>query len=180
MWLAPASRSTTLPVHHAGTAFTVSDPVLRRDGNLRLAGLPVPGYPDDPETLCTAARVLAETGGGEPYGPPLLWFSSPPDERPVSTWDTLVGTAITGMARPGAIAPGGQRLAVEDYRDLRAFVVAHTGPIRDLARSWSKAADAAKKQGYRVRPYWRLALLHRRLADGNLHPVAEVSVFIDR
>ena len=158
----------------------MSDPVLRRDGNLRLAGLPVPGYPDDPFALGAAARSLAEAGGGEPYGPPLLWFSSPPDERPVATWDAVVGSAITGMARPGAIAAGGQRLVIEDYRDLRALVVPHAGPIRELARTWGRAADAARKQGYRVRPYWRLALLHRRLADGNLHPVAEVSVFIDR
>jgi hypothetical protein len=158
----------------------VSEPLLRRDGNLRVAGIPCAGYPDDPMTIAATARRLAEAGGGEPYGPPLVWFHLPPDQRPPSTWECTVGVAMTGMARPGATTDDGRRLAVEDYRGLRAFVRGHDSAIADLGATWAAIDAHARGQGYRVRPYWRLALIHRRLADGNLHPVAEVAVFIDR
>jgi hypothetical protein len=157
----------------------VSDPILRRDGNLRLAGLPSPGYPVDPIARADEARRLATAGGGEPYGPATLLFAMPP-EGAVAGWECLVGVAMTGMARPGSVAADGQRLLVEDYRDLNAFCLGHDGAIRDLGATWKRCDEHARRQGYRVRPYWRLQLVHRRLADGNLHPVAEVSVFIDK
>jgi len=56
----------------------------------------------------------------------------------------------------------------------------HSGPARDLGLTHRRLRDHAAGLGYRLRPYWRLALRGRRLADGNLLPVADVAVFIDR
>jgi hypothetical protein len=85
-----------------------------------------------------------------------------------------VGVAITGMARSL------QGMLIEDYRNLVALSLPHSGAIRDLPQTWRKLHDHGRSLGRQVRPYWRLALRDRRLADGNLLPVADVAVFLDR
>ena len=150
------------------------EPLLKREGNLRFVGLASPGWPADPQAL--AAEVLRRLDGLEatPYGPATLLFSQSPAEGAPETWECQVGTAITGL--PPAV-PGAQ---VEDYRGLYALSLPHAGSVRDLPATWRRLTEHARGLGYRVRPYWRLALRRRRLADGNLLPVADAAVFLDR
>ncbi len=109
-----------------------------------------------------------------PYGPTTLLFSVPPDDLAPAAWDCQVGVAVTGQ--PVSL-PG---VSLEDYRNLYALSLPHSGAVRDLGLTHRRLCDHAKGLGYRLRPYWRLALRARRLADGNLLPVADVAVFIDR
>jgi hypothetical protein len=152
----------------------VPEPTPCRDGNLRFAGIMSPGWPADPEELVAEVkRLLAGQSGIEPYGPAALLFSVPPSDLPPQRWECQVGTAITGLARSmGA-------MAVEDYRQLQGWALAHAGPVRTLGETWARLDAHVRSRGGRLRPYWRLALRRRRLADGNLLPVAEVAVFVD-
>ncbi len=152
----------------------MADPVLRSDGNLRFAGFARSGYPEDAEALVARARaLLVGQEGVESYGPATILVSLPPDDLPAA-WECQVGTAITGMARPA------EGLAIEDYRGLYALTLVHQGTVRDLAATHRRLADHGRSLGRGVRPYWRVALCRRRLADGNLLPATEVSVFLDR
>ena len=56
----------------------------------------------------------------------------------------------------------------------------HAGPIRDLDSTHRRLVEHARTLGHVVRPYWRLALWRKRLADGNALPLAEVTVFVER
>jgi hypothetical protein len=152
----------------------VPEPLLKREGNLRFAGLASPGYPADPAVLLD--EVYKRLSGLEliPHGPTSIWFSVSPDETPPGDWECQVGTAVTGLPVP---VPG---VAVEDYRNLYALSLPHVGAVRELPRTHQRLVAHAKTMGYRVRPYWRLALRERQLADGNLLPVADVAVFLDR
>jgi len=152
----------------------VAEPLLKREGNLRFAGMPSAGYPAD--ALGLGAQVRERLAGVAlvPYGPVSVLFSIAPDDLAPSTWDCQVGVAVTGQ--PDAV-PG---VTLEDYRNLYALSLPHSGPIRDLGLTHRRLSEHAKTLGYRLRPYWRLALRGRRLADGNLLPVADVAVFIDR
>ena len=78
------------------------------------------------------------------------------------------------MPRPG------EGVMIEDYRQLVALSQPHQGAIRDLPRTWQRLHDHGRSLGHRLRPYWRISLRRRRLADGNLLPVADVAVFLDR
>jgi hypothetical protein len=150
------------------------DPLSRFEGNLRCAGIPVPGWPHDPAAqLAEVQRLL---GGMEatPYGPATVLINLPPAGEGPRAWDCTVGTAITGMGR----AMGS--MVVEDYRGLHALSLAHKGPVQDLPLTWRILADRAHADGLRLRPYWRVSLRQRRLADGNLLPVTEVAVFRER
>lgn len=149
-------------------------PALRRIGNLRLVTSSFPGWPDDP--FAVRDRLCASLGQGEaaPYGPVQIWFAHAPDrQQSPSLWPCQVGTAITGMARPGA------NLLVEDFRNLAGYSRDHLGPLADLAHTWEELRDLANRWKQTLRPYWRVCLGRRRLSDGNLLPVCSVGIFVD-
>ena len=151
----------------------MADPTLKQEGNLRFASFPLTGYPADPWALGERLRGLLDDQEIDAHGALSLWFSGSPEDGTPDTWECQVGLAITGMAR------GTDGMLVEDYRQLAALSLPHQGPIRELPRTWRKLHDHGRSLGRQVRPYWRLALRDRRLADGNLLPVAEVAVFLD-
>jgi hypothetical protein len=152
----------------------VAEPLLKREGNVRLVTRTLRGYPDDVLGVVAEVRAQLATTALVPYGPATVLMTLPPDEQPCSAWECQVGCAVTGQ--PVRIA----NLAVEDYRALYALSLPHSGPIRQLAQTYAKLAAHATSMSYRVRPYWRVALRARRLADGNLLPVCDVAVFIDK
>lgn len=152
----------------------MADPTLRSEGNLRFAGVARTGYPVDAEALADRVRGLVE---GQPgvasHGPAALLFTLPPHGNP-DEWECQVGVAVTGLPRPV------QDVQVEDYHALHAVVLPHSGPIRDLDSTHRRLVEHARTLGHVVRPYWRLSLCRKRLADGNALPLAEVAVFVDR
>jgi hypothetical protein len=152
----------------------VAEPTLAREGNLRLASLPSRGYPVDPWGLREQVLALLEGQEVEPYGPVAIFFNLPPEAEPIAAAECQVGTAISGLGRSRGA------LVVEDYRGLSALSLPHPGPIRELALTWRRLAEAAGAREQPTRPYWRVALRTSRMADGNLLPQAEVSVFLDR
>lgn len=152
----------------------MAEPTLRHDGNLRFAGTVHPGYPADAEGEAERVRALfAGQEGVAAYGPPTILFTLPPHDAPAS-WECSVGVTLTGLARP----PAG--VQIEDYARLDALVLPHTGPIRELDATYRRLVERARVLGHPLRPYWRLQLWRKRLADGNALPLAEVSVFVDR
>ncbi|MCX8040522.1 MAG: hypothetical protein RMM29_06520 [Planctomycetota bacterium] len=155
------------------------EPKLVREGNLRLMCVAGLGWPREPLRLVDEVRRLAIAQGGEPYGPAQIFVAGNPEEEPLEAWECHVGCAVTGMPRPGACTSAGQRVLIEDYRQLVAVTLPHHGPLRRLGDSWRSLAQRAAQQGQRLRPYWRVRLVRRQLADGNLLPLAEVSAFID-
>lgn len=148
------------------------EPVLRREGNLRFAGRASMGYPEDPEASCARVRTLLADQDLRLLGPATLLFTLPPDGPP-SSWECSTGLAMVGLARPVG------DLLIEDYAGLYAATLPHHGPISDLPGTHRRLVEHVKAMGRTLRPYWRVALWRRRLADGNPLPVAEVSVFID-
>ena len=150
------------------------DPIAAREGNLRLASIPMHGYPADPFAVAREVERLLDGQEVEPYGPTVIFVSLPPGEQPPSAWECQVGTAITGMGR--AIGA----MTIEDYRQLRSLALPHAGPIRDLPTTWARLDAHARAAGDRLRPYWRVSLRKRRLADGNLLPSAELAVVLAR
>ena len=150
------------------------DPLLKKEGNLRFASLASVGYPVDPWQLADRVRELLDEQEIDSYGPVTLLFANAQADEPPGAWECQVGLAITGMARPT------QGMLIEDYRGLVALSLPHQGPIRELGRTWRTLHDHGRSLGKQVRPYWRLALRDRRLADGNLLPVADVAVFLDQ
>jgi hypothetical protein len=152
----------------------VAEPTLAREGNLRFASLPSRGYPIDPWGLTEQVRHLLEGQDVEPYGAVAIFFNLPPEADPIAAAECQVGTAITGLGRSRGA------LVVEDYRGLVALSLPHPGPIKELPQTWRRLAEAAAAREEPTRPYWRVALRTPRLADGNLLPLAEVSVFLDR
>lgn len=151
----------------------MAEPLLRREGNLRFAGLACPGYPEDPWAICAEVRRLLAGEKVDFIGPPTLLFSLPP-QGAAADWECQVGLALSGLPAPRGT------LAIEDYSQLSALSLPHPGPIADLAATHRRLADHGRSLGHQVRPYWRLALRRRRLADGNGLPVSEVAVFLDR
>jgi hypothetical protein len=152
----------------------VAEPLLKREGNLRLVSMHNQGYPINALALVQQVRDQLTGSTLVPHGAATLWFSSPPTDTAPATWECQVGIAVTGQ--PTSIAG----LIIEDYRGLYALSLPHSGPIRDLAHTHRRLVEHAKSMSYPVRPYWRLALRARRLADGNILPVSDVAVFIDR
>lgn len=152
----------------------MAEPLLKREGNLRFAGVASSGYPVDPLALGASVRERLAGVALVPYGPVSILFSVAPDELAPAAWDCQVGLAVTGQ--PVAVAG----VVLEDYRNLYALSLPHSGPVRDLGLTHRRLGEHAKGMGYRLRPYWRLSLRGRRLADGNLLPVADVAVFIER
>lgn len=150
------------------------DPLTTREGNLRFAGVSSPGYPADPYACVDAVISALAATELVPYGPLSVLVAMPPESAPPAQWECQVGMAVTGLP---AQALGVQ---IEDYRGLHSISLAHAGPVRDLSRTYATLAEHARSQGLRVRPYWRVALRRRRLADGNILPAADVAVFIDR
>jgi hypothetical protein len=152
----------------------MAEAAIRSEGNLRFAGKACMGYPVD---LAEQARLIADLvskqDGVSAYGPPTLLFTLPPHGEP-GTWEGQVGTAVTGLPVPA------DQIRVEDYHDLRSCWIAHTGPIQELPETHRKLTERARSQGFVVRPYWRVQLWRRRLADGSPLPVCEVSVFLER
>lgn len=151
----------------------MAEPLLKKEGNLRFASFAVAGYPVDPWALADRVRNLLDDQEIDTYGPVTLLFANSIVEEPPSAWECQVGLAITGLARPT------DGMLVEDYRNLVALSLPHQGPIADLPRTWGTLSDHGRSLGRQVRPYWRLALRDRRLADGNLLPVADVAVFLE-
>ncbi len=149
------------------------EPLLKKEGNLRFASVAAPGYPLDPWALAEQVRTLLDEQEIDTYGPVTLLFSNGLIDLAPDAWECQVGVAITGLARP----TGG--MLIEDYRNLVALSLPHSGPIRELPRTWRTLHDHGRSLGKQVRPYWRLALRDRRLADGNLLPVADVAVFLE-
>jgi hypothetical protein len=151
----------------------MAEPSLKREGNLRFAGVASPGFPTD--ALATADEVKRSMDGqGLSFiGPASLLFAMPPDSHP-REWPCQVGTALIGLARPA------EGIAIEDYHGLLALTLPHLGPIAEIGAVHRRLSEHARAIGYRIRPYWRVSLWRRRLADGNLMPATEVSVFLDR
>lgn len=171
---APAGAGTAGVRAAGATVARVADPVLTREGNLRFAAIASAGYPADPAALHAEVLRLLAGQEAEPYGAVTLLFSVPPEDRAPPAWECQVGTPITGLARPmGA-------MVIEDYRQLTSLSLPHAGPVRELPATWRRLEAHARAAGQRLRPYWRLALRDRRLADGNLLPIAEAAVFVDR
>ncbi len=158
----------------------MSDPKLIRDGNLRFACLSGLGWPIDPLTVSVEVRRLATQQGGTPQGPIQVFIAGAPDNEPPAAWECHIGLACTGMPKPGGQSADGQRLMIEDYRNLVALTVPHRGPVRELGQTWQRLADHAKTLGHRLRPYWRVILRRKQLADGNILPSADVAVFLDQ
>lgn len=152
----------------------MAEPLLKREGNLRFVGMACRGWPADPLALAGEVRSRLVGTTLVPHGPASVLFSLPPEDLPPDQWECQVGTAVTGLP---ATIPG---LSVEDYRGLHALSQPHRGAVRDLPATLRALTDHARGLGHRLRPYWRLALRCRRLADGNLLPVADVAVFLDR
>ncbi|MBN8527072.1 MAG: hypothetical protein J0M02_17190 [Planctomycetes bacterium] len=155
------------------------DPKLTRDGNLRLACVAGMGWPADPLLVAAEVRALAAAQGGNPYGPVQIFLAGAPDDEPPQAWECHLGCAVTGMPKPGGVTPSGQRLMIEDYRNLAALTLPHHGPVRLLGQTWRRLADHGKALGNRLRPYWRVTLRRKQMADGNLLPSADVAVFLD-
>ncbi len=152
----------------------MSEPAIRSEGNLRFAGEPCLGYPVAAEQQARRVREqLVGQPGVSDYGPATILFTLPPHGDP-ATWEGQVGVAITGLPQPVG------HIRIEDYHDLRACWIAHAGPIRELATTHTRLVERARTQGSIVRPYWRVQLWQRRLADGSPMPVCEVSVFLER
>lgn len=148
---------------------------LRREGNLRYGSLRHVGLPADALALhAQVLELLAKQPQARPYGPPLAIIDLPPDEADPATWNCQVGSTLIGTAVPR------HPLLVEDYRQLNALVRPHQGRSADLAQTVQALREEARAAGFQVRPYWRLALRHRRTPDGFRWPVAEVAVFVDR
>ncbi len=152
----------------------MAEPLLKREGNLRFAGLASEGYPLAPMALVTELMGRLKAHAVSPYGPTTLLFSVPPDDAAPDRWSCQVGLAITGLPTPIA------GVQIEDYRGLFALSLPHSGPIRELPATVRRLSEHGKGLGYRLRPYWRLALRRRSLNDGNLLPVADVAVFLDQ
>jgi hypothetical protein len=152
----------------------VAEPLLKREGNLRFVSRAERGYPSDVLSIVQDVRAQLTNLALVPYGPATVLITLPPDEQPCRAWECQVGSAVTGQPRTIA------GYSVEDYRGLYALSLPHTGPIRQLAQTHAKLVTHATSMSYRVRPYWRVALRARRLADGNLLPVCDVAVFIDK
>jgi hypothetical protein len=119
-------------------------------------------------------RDLLDDQEIDAYGPSTIWLATSPVDIPIASWDCQVGLACTGLPRPV------DGMLIEDYRQLVALSQPHPGPILDLPRTWQRLHDHGRSLGHRLRPYWRVCLRRRRLADGNLLPVADVAVFLDR
>ncbi len=158
----------------------MNEPTLAEEGNLRLAAVALPGWPADPVRETAAVTAALAGGSVSPYGASLLWFAMPPGDEPPARWECACGSAITGLTRAGMNLPDGRRLLIEDYRDLRALSLPHAGPVRAVPETWKRLEAVARNRNARLRPYWRVALRRKRLADGNLLPVTEVSIFLDR
>ncbi len=152
----------------------MAEPTLTREGNCRFASLPSVGYPEDPWALHAEVQRLLAGQEIESYGPVQIYFNLPPESEPLERCDCQVGSTITGLGRSRG------SLVVEDYRNLVAFSLPHAGPARELPMTWRTLQEAARARKEGIRPYWRLALRSVRLADGNLLPRADVTVFLDR
>lgn len=151
------------------------EPKLVREGNLRIAGFSFESYPEQPESHISLIKKTLLSTTAHAYGPALLWFSLPPEDLSPSRWSGHIGVAITGLPTPTS------GLLVEDYRNLLTLTLPHAGPIRDVAITWRRLADHAKRMTLGTpRPYWRLALRNRRMPDGNPLPIAELGIFLDR
>jgi hypothetical protein len=157
-----------------GKPSAMADPELTPEGNLRLASLPAPGLPCDSGALDRElSELVAGQGGCETAGPLVILLDLPPSDEPAS-WRCQVGRAVIGSLRPQG------SLLVEDYRSLQALSLPHTGSWHELAATHGQLAAHAQAMGWRLRPYWRLALPRERSADGHLVPGCTVSVFLDR
>ena len=152
------------------------EPMIRREGNVRLVCQAIDAWPYAyQEAIAPIDQALAE--GDESiagYGPVQVLVSLPPDDPDLSTWQLQIARACRGI--PALRNP----LLVEDYHQLVTCTVQHQGPVRDLARSYRLAADFARSQGAKIRPYWRISLCQEQTADGQGILLTDVSVFIDR
>ena len=152
----------------------MADPRMRFEGNLRLASTHSDAYPPDVEYMYDLVLDDISEQPLNPYGPIQIYFNLPPDEQGPANWPCQIGTACTGLGRAS------EHVYLEDYRNLHALVLNHMGPIKDMSQTYRRLRDHALAMGFRVRPYWRIALRRQQLADGNLYPQCEVSVFLDR
>lgn len=154
----------------------MSEPQLANEGNARVASLPSGGVPADPQSL--AARVRSALGEADwCQRDPLTWIIV--DLPPIAAdapagWRCQVGLSLTGLVRSRA------PLLVEDYRRLTALSQPHVGPVRDLAQTYERLRGYAEAHGWRLRPYWRIAVGAIATPDDHLLPEALVSVFLDR
>ena len=155
------------------------EPKLTRDGNLRLACLAGSGWPADPLAIAAALRQNLGEQAVEAYGAVQIFVAGSPEAELPAAWEVHVGIAVSGLPRPGAVLAG-QPILIEDYRNLVALSLPHPGPVRELGSTWSRLAEHGRALGHRLRPYWRVALRRRQLADGNILPTSEVAVFLDR
>lgn len=150
----------------------MAEPTLSREGNLRFASLPCRGYPADPWAMVAEVKRLLAGQDIEIYGAVSIFFSLPVDD--LTSCECQVGSAISGLGRPLGT------MMIEDYRQLTALSLPHAGPVRELATTYQRLEAHARAQNRGVRPYWRLALRNQRMADGNVLPAAEASLFLDR
>lgn len=153
------------------------EPVMQREGNLRLVSREVQGWPFAAEELLSPvdeALAAQQDGAIAGYGPIQVWINLPPDDPDPRTWQVQLGRACTGI--PSVRSP----LLLEDYSNLVAVTLPHHGPVRDLARSHRLASDFAQSQGARCRPYWRVRLERSPTPDGQGILNTFVSVFVDR
>lgn len=150
------------------------EPHLVSEGNLRFASIAADGLPCSVDARDREVReLLAAKGGCEHAGPATIIIDLPPNDAPAD-WRCQVGCAVIGQPRPHGA------LLVEDYRGLQSLGCDHHGSWRDLAGTHAELAAHAQAMGWRLRPYWRVALPRQRSADGHLVPGCAVSVFLDR
>lgn len=156
----------------------MSEPETRDDGNRRIVSVASDGWPADPVASATAVadQIRARDPAIRVLDPPQIWIDLPPERAGAdpATWRCQVGVPIVGLTRSG------DGLLIEDYSGLQALVIAHHGSARDLPACHQRLADHARAMGWRLRPYWRVALRCPEAADGNPVPTVEVAVFIDR
>ena len=156
------------------------EPVIRREGNVRLVSQAIPAWPysyaEAIADIDTAIDDATAADGSEirAYGPVQVLVSLPPDDPNPASWQLQIARACSGL--PALRNP----LLVEDYHQLVTCTVVHQGPVKDIARSYRLAADFARSQGAKLRPYWRVNLKQEQTADGQGILITEVSVFIDR
>ena len=152
----------------------MAEPRMNYDGNLRLASMHSDGFPKDPENCNELVLDEICEQSVNPYGAIQIFFNLPPDDEGPESWPCQIGSAITGLGRASA------SVFIEDYRGLHSLSLPHLSSIKTIANTYQRLRDHAQAMGFRIRPYWRVSLKRNRLADGNILPACDVSVFLDR
>ena len=116
----------------------MNEPSPVDEGNCRLASIPADGWPAQPEALYDrVTSVLAEQKGVAVAGPLTILVDMAPAGDPPEDWRCQIGVPITGLARP--IPP----MLVEDFHNLQALTLSHSGSIAEIAQAWQTLSQQA-------------------------------------